>query len=170
MKQICLILCLVLPALVASQDLPNSPSTQKAKLTAIGTDTGWPRKIKEGVQEFVIYQPQVDKWEGNRIYLYSAMERKMETHTASQYGVVWFSARTEVDKINRLVTLDDLDISKVHFPTAPNNDASILAMLKAKMPGKTKTITLDRLEAGVRAASPKFNGVTVKNAPPKDHL
>lgn len=168
MKKFCVsILCLVLPVLVASQDLPNSPSAQKAKLTAISADTGWPRTLKDGVQEFVIYQPQVDKWDGNRIYLYSAVERKKGAQAPSQYGVVWFSARTEVDKINRLVTLDDLDISKIHFPTAAAKDAAILAILKAKMPGRTKTISLDRLEAGVRAAAPKLKGMAVKNDSPK---
>ena len=159
--------CVFAISLATSQELPNAPSAQKSKVSAIGNDTGWPRAIKEGTQEFVIYQPQVDKWDGNRIYLYSAVEMKKGSQTPSQYGVVWFSARTEVDKINRLVTLDSVEISKVHFPMAPEKNATILGMLKAKMPGKTKTISLDRLEAGVRAAAPTIEGVTVKNDPPK---
>jgi len=160
-------ICLAPSALATSQDLPNAPSAQREKLSAISSDTGWPRTLKDSAQEFIIYQPQVDRWDGNRIYLYSALEMKKSPQAASQYGVVWFSARTEVDKINRLVTLDSLDISKVHFPTAARKDATILAMLKAKMPGKTRTISLDRLEAGVRAAAPKIQGVEVKNDPPK---
>ena len=154
-------------ALIASNDLPNAPSAQKQKASSIN-DTGWPRTLSDNGEQFVIYQPQVDKWDGNRIYLYSAVEvKKSAAQAPSQYGVVWFSARTEVDKINRLVTLDNLDISKIHFPVAPEKNAAILAMLKAKMPGKAKTISLDRLEAGVRAAAPQFAGVEVKNDPPK---
>src|SRR5438105_14658333 len=98
-------ICVLLSTLVTSQNLPNAPSAQKQQLATISNDTGWPRAFKDGTQEFVIYQPQVDRWEGNRIYLYSAVEMKKGAQTASQYGVVWFSARTEVDKINRLVTL-----------------------------------------------------------------
>ncbi|HWC16613.1 MAG TPA: hypothetical protein VG498_06345, partial [Terriglobales bacterium] len=78
-----------------------------------------------------------------------------------------YSARTEVDKINRLVTLDNLEISKIQFPTGPDKNAAILATLKTKLPGKTKIISLDRLEAGVRAAAPQFAGVEVKNDAPK---
>ena len=33
------------------------------------------------------------------------------------YGVVFFKARTEIDKVNRLVTLEDFQITKVDFPT-----------------------------------------------------
>lgn len=150
-----------------SNELPNAPSTQKQKHASITDDTGWPRTLNENGEEFVIYQPQVDKWDGNRVYLYSAVEIKKSAQTPSQYGVVWFSARTEVDKINRLVTLDNLEITKIHFPSAPEKNAAILAMLKAKMPGRTKTISLDRLEAAVQAAAPQLVGMEVKNDPPK---
>src|SRR5262249_28071524 len=131
------------------------------------TDTGWPRVIKDGTQEYVIYPPQVDRWDGNRIYVYSAVEMKSGTTAPSKYGVVWFDARTEVDKINRLVTFDDLQITKVHCPVAAEKDDAVLALLKLKLPGSTKTVSLDRLEAAVQAAEPKFEGVTVKNDPPR---
>ena len=166
-SRLAICICVLLSTATTSQNLPNAPSTQKQELATISKDTGWPRTLKDGTQEFVIYQPQVDRWDGNRIYLYSAVEMKKGAQTASQYGVVWFSARTEVDKVNRLVTLDTVDISKVNFPTVAQKNDAILAMLKAKMPGKTKIISLDRLEAGVRAASPPIQGVSVKNDPPK---
>ncbi|HWC17709.1 MAG TPA: hypothetical protein VG498_11885, partial [Terriglobales bacterium] len=113
--------CLGMSTLVRSGDLPNAPSAQKKNLS-VSSDTGWPRTLNEGGQEIVIYQPQVDKWDGNRLYVYSAVEVKPGAQTPSQYGVVWYSARTEVDKINRLVTLDNLDISKIQFPTATDKN------------------------------------------------
>jgi hypothetical protein len=117
--------------------------------------------------EFIVYQPQVDKWDGNRVYLYSAVELKSGPKSPSNYGVVWFSARTEVDKINRLVTLDSAEISKTYFPAAKDKEAAMLAVLKTKMPGRTKTISLDRMEAAVKAAGVRFQGVEVKNVPPQ---
>jgi hypothetical protein len=158
-------LCLAMVS--AAQNLPNSPSAQKAAIKTIANDSGWPRTFKGAEKEFVIYQPQVDKWDGNRIYLYSAVEMKSGSSAPSNYGVIWFSARTEVDKVNRLVTLDSVDVSRIHFPMAEDQDAKYLARLKAKLPSKTKSISLDRLEAGVKAAQPKFTGVEVKNDPPK---
>src|SRR4051794_28650188 len=136
------LLCLSVTSILSTQNLPNAPSAQKAVHRKILGDTGWPRTFKSGETEFVVYQPQLDKWEGNRVYLYSAVESRSGTNAPPKYGVVWFSARTEVDKINRLVTLDLAEISKVHFPAAVEDNAKIEAALKANLPGRTKTITL----------------------------
>ncbi len=162
-----LLLCFVVVGATA-QNLPNAPSAQKAAMQKIATDSGWPRTVKtDAQQEFIIYQPQVEKWDGNRIYVYSAVEFKPGANKPSNYGVVWFNARTEVDKVNRLVTLDGLEITKVNFPAASAQNQKVLAFFKSKFPGKAKTISLDRLEAGVRAAEPKFETVPVKNDPPR---
>jgi len=44
------------------------------------------------------------------------------------YGVVSFTARTEIDKPNRLVTLEDLKIGKANFPTESAKEAEYLAV------------------------------------------
>jgi hypothetical protein len=158
--------CLSLALTANAQNLPNAPSAQKTTLNKIGNDAGWPRTFNNAGKEFVIYQPQVDKWDGARVYLYSAVELKSGGTKPSNYGVAWFSARTEVDKVNRLVTLDNVEISKVQFPAAKDQEFKILTWLQAKMPGKTKTISLDRMESALKAAAPKFEGIDVKNDPP----
>ncbi len=166
-KTVFFLLFLFAILVICAQDLPNAPSAQQATIKKISSDTGWPRTFTQAGKEFVLYQPQVDRWEGDRIHLYGAVEMKTGQNTPSKYGVVWFSARTEVDKINRLVTLDSAEVEKVQFPMAKDAEAKIEAWLKAKLPGKTKTISLDRLEAALKAVPPKFEGVAVKNDPPK---
>ena len=152
----------------AQQPLPNAPSAQKAKTQATRTsDSGWPRTVVNGADTFVIYQPQVDHWEGNRVDLYSAVELKTGKDSPAKYGVIWFNARTEVDKINRLVTLDQLQLTKVKFPVAPDKEPELTALLQKKLPGATKTISLDRLTAAVEANGEPIKGVEVKNDPPK---
>ncbi len=153
-----------------SQPLPNAPSAQKAKAQAAKTSTdGWPRAITSGADTFTIYQPQVDKWDGNRIDLYAAVEVKTGTgKTAeSKYGVIWFHARTEVDKVNREVTLDQVQLDKVKFPVAHEKEPELTALLEKKLPGATKTISLDRLQAALEADGEPVKGVDVKNDPPK---
>ena len=164
---------LVSPA-IAQQPLPNAPSAQKAKTQAAqspptkGTsDKGWPRIFTSGADTFTIYQPQVDKWEGNQIDLYSAVELKTGKEGTAKYGVVWFQARTEVDKVNRLVTFDQIKVTKVKFPVAHEKEAELTALLEKKLPGATKTISLDRLEAEVEAEAEVVKRVEVKNDPPK---
>ena len=61
------------------------------------------------VNTFAVYQPQVDNWHADLVNLYCGVELKTGKQTASNYGVVWIQARTEVDKVNRLVTLDQLE-------------------------------------------------------------
>jgi hypothetical protein len=39
-----------------------------------------------------------------------------KSNKTPKYGVLWFTARTEVDKVNRQVTLDNFQITKVKFP------------------------------------------------------
>ncbi len=152
----------------AQQALPNAPSAQKAKAQATSaSDSGWPRTFTGGADTFVIYQPQVDKWEGNRIDLYAAVELKTGKDSPPKYGVIWFHARTEVDKINRLVTLDQPQLTKVKFPVAPDKEPELTALLQKKLPGATKTISLDRLTAAVEANGEAIKGVEVKNDPPR---
>ena len=150
--------------------LPNAPSAQKAKAKSVSTsDNGWPRTATSGADTFTVYQPQVDKWSGNRVDLYSAVEVKAGTgkQTASNYGVIWFHARTEVDKVNRQVTLDQVQLDRVKFPVAPDKDAELASLLEKKLPGATKAISLDRLEAALEATGDAIHGVEVKNDPPK---
>jgi hypothetical protein len=163
-----LLISLTVCSLGLAQDLPNTPSAQKAIVKKTqASEASWPRTMTSGSDTFLIYQPQVEKWEANRIYLYSAVELKTGKDSAAKYGVVWFNARTEVDKINRLVTLDQVQLTKVTFPAAADKEAGLTALLQKKLPGATKIISLDRLQAALTAAGEEIKGVEVKNDPPK---
>ena len=49
----------------SAQPLPNAPSAQKAAVKKEqASDAGWPRTFTSGTDTFLIYQPQVDKWDG----------------------------------------------------------------------------------------------------------
>ena len=156
------------PQNVTAQPLPNAPSAHKAKAQTTRTsDNGWPRTITSAADTFIIYQPQVDKWDGNRIDLYAAVELKTGKDGPSKYGVIWFNARTEVDKLNRLVTMDQIQLTKVKFPVAPEKEPELTALIQKKLPGATRTFSLDRLEADLQADGEPIKGVEVKNDPPK---
>ena len=161
-------LSLLCSASDAQQSLPDSPKPKNTKTqTKAPSDSGWPRTFISGADTFIIYQPQVDKWDENLIDLYCAAELKSGKESAAKYGVVWFQARTEVDKVNRLVTLDQANITKVKFPVAQDKEAELTALLEKKLPGATKTISLDRLEAELDADNELVKGVDVNNDPPK---
>src|SRR5262252_5693657 len=153
----------------AQQTLPDAPSaTKTGKSNVARTSEGnWPRIFKNETDTFSIYPPQVDRWQGNLVELYCAVELKQGTDSSPKYGVVSLQARTEVDKINRLVTLDNMKVTSVKFPSAAEKEAELQALLEKKLPGATKTISLDRLESALEADSESMKGVEVKNDPPK---
>jgi hypothetical protein len=154
----------------AQKSLPDSPKPKNisAKPQTKGpSESGWPRTFTNGFDTFTVYPPQVDKWEQNVVDLYCAVELKSGIETAAKYGVVWFQARTEVDKVNRLVTLDQAKVIKVKFPVVQDKEAELTALLEEKLPGATKTISLDRLETALEAEDLVQKGVEVKNEPPK---
>ena len=160
--------CFVICSLASAQNLPDAPSAQKATVKKMqASEANWPRTETTGADTFLIYQPQVEKWDGNHVDLYSAVELKTGKAGAAKYGVVWFNARTEVDKVNRLVTLDQVQLTKVTFPVAAAKEAELTALLQKKLPGATKTMSLDRLQAALEAAGEEIKGVEVKNDPPK---
>jgi hypothetical protein len=160
---------LLLSGASAQESLPDAPSATKAGTTSITrrADNGWPRTFTGEGDRFTVFQPQVDTWEGNRIDLYSAVELKSGKDNSAKYGVVWLEARTEVDKVNRLVTLDQAKVTKVKFPAAADKESALMHLLQTKLPAATKTVSLDRLEAAVDLDSEVIKTVEVKNDPPR---
>jgi len=86
-----------------------------------------------------------------------------------QYGVIRFTARTEVDKETRLVTLEDLTIAEADFPTAPEGGGVYLAALRQALSAQPLRIALDRLQAEpeVERAEDPGRIVQVKNDAPR---
>src|SRR5215472_3818601 len=112
----------------------------------------WPRLIKARGATMQIYQPQLDQWTGNRLAAYAAVAIHGQSSNDKTYGVIWFTARTEVDKVNRLVTLDDFKLTRRNFPSLPNNGSQYEQALQACM-SSLQTIPLDLLETSLSTTS-----------------
>lgn len=144
-----------------------SPQAGRAQAQEDGvTDSGWPRQLQRDGTIITIYQPQVEHWDGNRLQSRAAVA--VETPAAAQptYGVIWLSARTEVDKERRLVTLEDCTISTGTFPAATQDS---LSLLRQALPSGPHTIALDRLQAdlAVTQAEQKVQTQPLRNDPPR---
>jgi len=114
----------------AQQSLPDAPSavqrlseypkpqvSARAAQAEPRVDEVWPRKATRGDETISMYQPQLETWKDDELHAYAALALENKTKSTTKYGVVWFTARTEVDKVNRQVTLDNIQITKVKFPT-----------------------------------------------------
>src|SRR5262249_45581362 len=85
------------------------------------------------------------------------------------YGVIWITARTEIDKEHGLVDLEEIAIPKVSFPGAPASaQERYLRGARTYLPTGVKTVPLEQFEASVAAAGGvKAQGQPVKNDPPR---
>jgi hypothetical protein len=73
-----------------------------------------------GASSVAIYQPQIEEWSGNSLSARAALAITEAQGKQPLYGVLWFSARAEIDKVNRLVTLSDFKVQKLSLPMAPD--------------------------------------------------
>ena len=158
------------PSSVLQLERPKSRVSHGSTGTEQRIDEPWPRKATRGEETLSMYEPQLEAWEGGELRAYAALALASKTDKTAKYGVVWFTARTEVDKVNRQVTLDDFRITKVKFPTMGAKEGEYQALLQAKLPGKSRVIALDRLEADLAACESENAGVEafeLNNDPPK---
>ena len=142
-----------------------SPQAGRAQEDGV-TDSGWPRQTQQGGNTITIYQPQVERWDGNQLESRAAVAIETPASAQPTYGVIWLSASTEVDKDRRLVTLEDCTISTGTFPTATQD---YLSMLRQAIQPGPHTIALDRLQANlaITQAEQKAQTLPLKNATPR---
>jgi hypothetical protein len=133
------------------------------------SDNGWPRKFAVGTNSVAVYQPQIEEWSGNSLSARAAIAITENQSRQPLYGVLWFSARAEIDKINRLVTLSDFKVTKLNIPMAPDKAAAFQLAFQARVARQGEVISLDRLLADMAINHAATNGSSyeVKNDPPQ---
>jgi hypothetical protein len=133
------------------------------------TDNGWPRKFAIGGNSVAVYQPQTEAWTGNSISARTAIAISDPSGKQPLYGVLWFTARAEIDKVNRLVTLSDFKIKRVNIPMAPEKAAAFQAAMQARADKQDEIIALDRLLAdmAINDATTTSAAYEVRNDPPQ---
>ena len=150
---------LSVPVPVAAQAAAAAPSNLPAD--------PWPRDVSLPDAALLVYQPQVNSWVGNQIDFRAALAIKPTGAQAETFGVVFATARTQVDKVSRTVVFENLQVSKSDFPTLPNRGAGYAAALQTSLAKNLRSISLDRLEASLAAAGVKPVPVQVQNDPPQ---
>ena len=88
--------------------------------------------------------------------------------TNPEYGTVWISARSDVDKDSHMVTLENVTINKVSFPEDRAREPQFLTQINEAVPDKAIDVPLDHLEANlaITGAREKAAAVEVKNSVP----
>jgi hypothetical protein len=127
----------------------------------------WPRVLDLAGAQVLVYQPQINKWVDNQLDFRAALALKLDGSKDQAFGVVFATTRTQIDKNLRTVVFENLQISKLDFPTLPNRGANYGPELTKEFASKVRTMALDKLEASLAAAGIKPATVEVNNAPPQ---
>ena len=111
----------------------------------------------------------MESWNGNQLEQRAAVSVQKPSSTTPEFGVIWMTARTEVDKSTGQVALEDLKLTRSNFPSEPDNGAAILKQLHTRAPEILRPVALDRLKASlaITRAESKRQTPNLKNNPPK---
>ena len=164
-----LLLRTLLALAAALQPLVSFAASAPARTPSPPTDDGWPRQFSTGGTALAVYQPQLDSWDGRRLQAHAAVSVRPQGAADSTFGVIWISARTDVDKENRLVDLEDVELPRASFPSAPGSESAYLDMFRREVPKRSRTIALDRLEASLAILEErrKAAALALRNDPPR---
>ena len=72
----------------------------------------WPRDVSLSNAAVLVYQPQVNNWTDNQIDFRAAHGDQAHGAKDETFGVVFATARTQVDKVARTVVFENLQITK----------------------------------------------------------
>jgi hypothetical protein len=133
------------------------------------TDGGWPRTIQTNGTTIEVYQPQVEKWEKGQLEERVAVVVTDRSSGQSIYGAAWLSAKTTLNTDKRLVTLYDVEVKKVTFPSAESAEPEYADKVTKALQQWNMTIALDRLLAdiAITQAGEKTAGDTLDSTPPR---
>ena len=107
--------------------------------------TSWPKKYDYKGGEIVLYQPQVDKWENQRLESRMAFAVKPPKQENPVYGALWFTCKSHTDMTERMVTLHDFKIEKITLPTKEGKEEQAKELIGNFLPKNPKNVPLDYL-------------------------
>ena len=124
------VLAAALAAITAQSQTQNPAPNPATAATPAPSDATplpadpWPRQVNLASGTVLMYQPQVSQWQGNQITFRSALAFMPKGGKQETFGVMFATARTQVDRINRSVVFENLQINSSLFPTLPDKRAS----------------------------------------------
>ncbi|SDD66822.1 hypothetical protein SAMN05216345_11352 [Cupriavidus sp. YR651] len=142
------------PAALAASAGKTASTAQKLPSLA------WPRNFDAAGEHIEMYQPEIEKWEGNRMSGRAAVAVGAKDGTPT-YGVVRFSATADIDKPSSLVQLTQIQVESVDVPTRPGAADAVRQALIARLPAKGLTVPLDELQASYAVSQELARAVRV---------
>jgi len=128
----------------------------------------WPREFTVKKYKITVYQPQLESFKKNILEGRIAVSIKPGDKDIV-FCAAWFKAMMETDLDERIVTLEKMKITKVHFPDYDNQEMidKLSRVLEKQFESWDITMSLDRLVASLETVDNlKIQSASLKNDPP----
>ena len=149
-------------------ELPGaSGSASVGAMESLGM--GWPRTIVKGTTTNLLYQPQVDSWDGHELVAREAIALQTGGRSKAVFGVVNIQGLTLVDKTKRTVSLENIQVLGGDFPSSHQRTQEYLRLLQETFPKELAGLSLDELESSFTASREELDQSAqhLNNIPPK---
>src|SRR5579863_1226959 len=135
---------------------------------SIAQDPGWPRQLTNSGTVLILYAPQVEDWP-NYTTLNFRMAFSLTPYQQKEVvGVVYITANTTVDTYTRMVSIFNISVSDVHFPSLDEATAAAMGQKVREFfdPTRTVTVSMDRIVAATPKKQTPAGASNIKNDPP----
>jgi hypothetical protein len=131
----------------------------------------WPQEIEIPQGVVVVYQPQPEKLEGNRLSGLAAVAVEMKGTEEPVFGAIWFDARLDTDRDERIATITDLTVTNIRFPEEKSGkSAQLKGLLEEEIPKWNIPISMDRLLATLELAETRSKATEKINTDPPQNI
>jgi hypothetical protein len=132
----------------------------------------WPQEIETQKGVLVVYQPQPEKLEGNKLSSMAAVAIELKDSAEPVFGAIWFEARLDTDRDTRIATIIDITVTQVRFPEQDEKDQDgekvekLKKLLEEEMPKWGIPISMDRLMTTLELAETRAEATQKINTDP----
>lgn len=125
-----------------------------AMVTAEEVSLAWPQEIVGNEGTLVIYQPQPEGLEGNRLQARAAISIELKNQDEPIFGAMWFTARIETDRDAGTARVLDIEVTKAGWPDSRDTgEQRLMQVVKNAFPVHGLDISLERLSASLETAN-----------------
>lgn len=131
-------------------------------------EDSWPRVFTAGGDQITVYPPSFQSWSGSTATGTCPFSKSAADGSSRAFGTLAFTATTEVNRLNRMVSLTGTRITGVSLPDDPAGQAALQQEIQAQSGAAVLRISLDRFEAMVpaMASGPAVAAPALANDPP----
>ena len=139
------------------------------RITQADEEEGWPREITAPNATVVIYQPQPETFEGNKLTARAAVAVTLNDKPEPVFGAIWVTAHIETDREARTGRILNVDVTGVRFPDATSEQSNRLTdLLETEIPKWELDISLDRLLTTLAMVDKEQDAAeNLRNVPPR---